>query len=306
MREGGEIRWQRPSTGGSAGFASWRRSRWTRRGRFAGRCAGRPASRVERLARPLPATGRGRPGAAGEGAAPRGPGQVQRDVWGRSFGYRGAYPSGRTCMQLLAAYDRDGKAGLYVGMHDPLASTKDIIVESRPAEQAVTLAFEHPAANMGVGGNGFELGGEAVWQVLHGDWFDAAVIYRDWVRRAPAGIPARARGPAVHAPDWMRELSAWALAFGTPRRVPGSGQGVPEVPGRSHWLSLVQLAPDPLRQRLSALLPDQAGLRRGGPRAPGVGHLRDALHQRPALGHAGPGHWRTSSSPAGLAGRDQG
>ena len=47
----------------------------------------------------------------------------------------------------------------------------------------MTLAFEHPAANMGVGGNGFELSGEAVWQLLRGDWFDAAVIYRDWVRR---------------------------------------------------------------------------------------------------------------------------
>lgn len=38
-------------------------------------------------------------------------------------------------MELLAADDADGKAGLYVATHDPPGSTKDILVESRPAEQ---------------------------------------------------------------------------------------------------------------------------------------------------------------------------
>ena len=148
---------------------------------------------------------------------PRGAGELQQDPWQRSFQYRGTYPSGWTSMQLLAAYDDDGKAGLYVAMHDPLGSTKDILVESRPAERAVTLAFEHPAANMGVGGNGFELSGEAVWQLLHGDWFDAAVIYRDWVRRSrPLVSAARARGPCRHAP-----VDARAFGLGPDRRGAG-------------------------------------------------------------------------------------
>jgi hypothetical protein len=52
-----------------------------------------------------------------------------------------------------------------------------------PSEQAVELAFDHPAPNMGRSGNTFELSGAAVWRLLRGDWFDAAVTYRDWVRK---------------------------------------------------------------------------------------------------------------------------
>ena len=236
---------------------------------------------------------------------PRGAGELQQDPWQRTFPYRGTYPSGWTSMQLLAAYDADGKAGLYVAMHDPSGSTKDIVVESQPAERAVTLAFEHPAANMGVGGNGFELSGEAVWQLLRGDWFDAAVIYRDWVRRSARWYPRW--GPRA-APT--RPYGCGSCRPGPrpadPRRVCRPGQGVPEVPRRAGRLPLVQLAPDPLRQRLPALLPGQAGVRRGGPRPPGVGRVRDALHQRPAMGHARPGPRGLRVHPPGLAGRRQG
>ena len=144
---------------------------------------------MERLAGPFSTTGRGRPGAQGQGAATPSAGEPQEGPWQRSLQYRGTYPSGWTSMQLLAAYDADGQAGLYVGMHDPLGSTKDVIAESRPAERTVTLAFEHPAANMGTGGNGFELSGEAVWQFLHGELVRRR---RDLPRLGsprPAGIP---------------------------------------------------------------------------------------------------------------------
>jgi hypothetical protein len=175
---------------------------------------------------------------------PRGAGELQQDLWQRSFQYRGTYPSGWTSMQLLAAYDAGGKAGLYVGMHDPLGSTKDILVESRPAERAVTLAFEHPAANMGVGGNGFELTGEAVWQLLHGDWFDAAVIYRDWVRRSARWYPRLGPEGREDTPLWMRELSAWAQCGGAPSECAARVKEFQKylgVPIGFHWYSWHQI-----------------------------------------------------------------
>jgi hypothetical protein len=175
---------------------------------------------------------------------PRGAGELQQDPWLRTFQYRGTYPSGWTSMQLLAAYDADGKAGLYVAMHDPLGNTKDIVVESRPAERAVTLAFEHPAANMGVGGNGFELGGEAVWQLLHGDWFDAAIIYRDWARRCARWYPRLGPEGRTDTPLWMRELSAWAQAGGAPGECAARVKEFQKylgVPIGFHWYSWHQI-----------------------------------------------------------------
>ena len=148
---------------------------------------------------------------------PRGAGEVQEDITRQSFRYQGRYPSGWTTMQFMAAYDKDGKTGLYVGTHDPWGSTKEISLESRPADQAVVMAFEHPAPDMGKGGNRFEISGEAVWQLLRGDWFDAAVIYRDWVRRHARWYPRLGPDGRADTPLWMRELSAWAQTGGSPR-----------------------------------------------------------------------------------------
>jgi len=153
---------------------------------------------------------------------PRGAGEVQQGVWQRSFRYSGTYPSGWTSMPFVAAYDQDHKTGLYLGVHDPLGSTKDIKVESRPAERAVVLAFDHPVPDMGVPGNHFALGrddevsGEAVWQLLRGDWFEAASIYRHWVRKEAKWYPKLAAEGREDTPPWMRELSCWALGGGAP------------------------------------------------------------------------------------------
>lgn len=175
---------------------------------------------------------------------PRGAGEVQQDVTLRTFRYRGTYPSGWTTMQFLAAYDKDGKTGLYLGSHDPWGSTKEILAESRPTDQALLLAFEHPAPGMGEGGNRFELSGEAVWQLLQGDWFDAAVIYRDWVRRDARWYPQLGPDGRADTPLWMRELSVWALGGGAPRecveRVKEFARYL-GVPVGFHWYSWHQI-----------------------------------------------------------------
>lgn len=147
---------------------------------------------------------------------PRGSGEVQVAAGRRGFRFDGTYPSGWTAMQFLASYDGDDERGLYVGIHDPLASTKDIALHGLPGDDAVSMAFEHPAAQMGVGGNGFELPGVAVWQIFEGDWFDAAMIYRDWVRREARWYPKSSPEGRADTPMWMRELSAWAMTGGKP------------------------------------------------------------------------------------------
>ncbi len=148
---------------------------------------------------------------------PCGPGKVQRGVWDRPFHLRGEYPSGWCSMQFMAAY-REGErpTGLYVAMHDPWGSPKDLIARSDPDARTVRLNFEHPAPNMGLAGNDFALEGEAVWQLLRGDWFDAAMIYKQWVRREAKWWPRLARDGRADTPRWMRDLNAWAITGGAP------------------------------------------------------------------------------------------
>ena len=176
---------------------------------------------------------------------PRGPGEVQRGIWDRPFSYKGNYPGGWCSMQFMAAYREDAKpTGLYVAMHDPWGSTKDLTVKNDPAARTVQLSFDHPAPNMGLAGNSFALEGEAVWQVLRGDWFDAATIYKAWARREAKWWPRLAREGRADTPRWMRELNAWAMTGGAPNECVPAVKQFREflgVPTGFHWYNWHQI-----------------------------------------------------------------
>jgi hypothetical protein len=194
---------------------------------------------------------------------PKAAGEIQRDIWRRSFRFSGNYPSGWTSMQFMAAYDEGRQTGLYVATHDPWGSTKDLLAESRLPEQAVVLSVDHPVPDMGKTGNRFDLSGEAVWQLLRGDWFDASVTYRDWVRREAKWYPKPAAAGRVDTPLWMRELSVWAQGSGPP------SQCVPEVqaftrflgsPAAVHWYNWHQI---PFDNDYPHYFPTQPGFAEG-------------------------------------------
>ncbi len=176
---------------------------------------------------------------------PRGPGEVQRDVWRRDFRYHGNYPGGWCSMQFMAAYrEGDQPTGLYVALHDPWGSTKDMDAKSERAARVVRLAFDVPAPNMGVPGNGFELEGEAVWQLLRGDWFDAAIIYRHWAQREAKWWPRLGKDGRADTPRWMRDLNAWVMTGGAPSNCVPAVKQFREflgVPAGFHWYNWHQI-----------------------------------------------------------------
>ncbi|MGB4727219.1 MAG: DUF6259 domain-containing protein [Thermogutta sp.] len=147
---------------------------------------------------------------------PKGVGIAEQGAWERALQFRGRYPSGWVTMQFVGAYAADNSTGLYLAVHDPWGSTKEIQLQSRPEDHIVTWAVEHPAENMGQAGNHFELPGEAVFQAFAGDWFDMALIYRDWVRREARWYPKLGADGREDTALWMRELCLWALGGGAP------------------------------------------------------------------------------------------
>jgi hypothetical protein len=175
---------------------------------------------------------------------PRGPGEVQHGLWQRVFRYQGTYPSGWTSMQWMAAYDGPRRTGLYFAVHDPLASTKDLSLESRPSEKSVVFLFDHPAENMDLPGNDFALSGLAVWRLLRGDWFDAAEIYGDWVRSRARWFPKLSAQGRGDTPMWMRELPVWVMTGGAPQdcvpRVEEFAK-LMDVPVGFHWYNWHQI-----------------------------------------------------------------
>ncbi|HGJ64155.1 TPA: hypothetical protein ENS27_02055 [bacterium] len=173
---------------------------------------------------------------------PRGPGEVQKGLWDRDFRHQGVYPEPWTVMQFVSAYNR--QTGLYIATHDPNASTKTISIESRTNEKSVVFTFEHPAENMGVGGNNFELSGHAVWQLLRGDWFDSAMIYKNWLKENARWYPKLGKNGRTDTPDWMKELCVWATTSGNAEQLVPKVKQFAEflgVPVGFHWYNWHQI-----------------------------------------------------------------
>ena len=94
------------------------------------------------------------------------------------FGGRWDYPGHNMSMQYFAFWGEDG--GVYLGVHDPDASMKTFDV--RIADHKGRLSLIFPAIGCGCGANSFCLGGVMRWEMIDGDWYDAAMLYAAFVR----------------------------------------------------------------------------------------------------------------------------
>jgi len=211
---------------------------------------------------------------------PSGPGELKRGAWDEAWRYDQPYGQAWCSMQYMAAYAQGPKpCGLYMGVHDPFGSTKDLRAFSDPAAHTVTLHFDTPAPELLRPGNGFQFSGTACWQLLRGDWYDAALYYRGWCMSNARWMPARMRRDT---PMWMREVGVWLQMTYTDD------------------MNLLAI------QRLSALLPGKGWLCADDRRVARIPDLQHALYQRASVGHARPWQHRLRVYTRGIACSDQG
>lgn len=85
------------------------------------------------------------------------------------------YP-GQVTSQLMAYYN--DKAGLYIATYDTRGTPK--LIEPLRTDDGVELAFIH---FLGGEQDGAELDYETMLGIFHGDWYEAAEIYRQWAQR---------------------------------------------------------------------------------------------------------------------------
>ena len=169
---------------------------------------------------------------------PHASGVVTKNPVGEELRWKGTYPSGWCSMQWTAAYDETKKTGLYIAMHDSGGAVKNIRIDGDFFADSLTVRFEHPlslgekAASIGHGGG--------VWQTFHGDWFDAALIYRQWMRNHAEWYPKHKLGPdgRTDVPRWIKELSVWALCSDPPQKMPETMRAFTDafgIPTAVHW-----------------------------------------------------------------------
>ncbi len=117
---------------------------------------------------------------------PRYTGILIPDPAGAALDWDEIYPAGwHASMQFFALWT--GDRGLYLGFHDPDASTKYLAAQSAPG--SVVLSGRMRAPDRTVAGNDWAMPGVFELDLFHGDWYDAARIYGRWAREEASFWP---------------------------------------------------------------------------------------------------------------------
>lgn len=134
---------------------------------------------------------------------------------GDGVAHRGVYPSLNAVMPWMAFWDRERGVGLYLANLDPSGATKSILLQNPPETSKLLMEASQPLP-LEAGDVGAEtaFAGQVVWQRLDGDWYSAAIRYRDWVRRFAGWYPKMGPEGRVSSPLWMKRLCVWGRVFG--------------------------------------------------------------------------------------------
>jgi len=117
------------------------------------------------------------------------------------------YPSIGICMQSFAFYDEILGHGIYCGYHDPHAEYK--LLHADVQNGVCSCGAMIPAKGIDEPKNGFAMGGGVVWQLFDGDWYDAALIYRDFVYREASWFTGVLAKDREDVPDWLLNMPVW-------------------------------------------------------------------------------------------------
>ncbi|MDO5582067.1 MAG: DUF6259 domain-containing protein [Planctomycetia bacterium] len=146
-------------------------------------------------------------------------GRVSKDIFNDSFRYSGIYPTGFSAtMGWVALWDEAAHKGLYTGFEDPFGSLRYFRWIGKSKEKISTFTAQVPFENMGVPGNSLHSTGEVVFRTFKGDWYDAALIYRDWASQNAHWWP-KTLGPEGRSdiPLWMKENCVFLMMSTDPR-----------------------------------------------------------------------------------------
>lgn len=141
-------------------------------------------------------------------------GWVAENVSDIHFYRDGVYPRGwRFTMSYFAAYTpkRDGGAGFYCGLHDETGAFRTMNAQTDPIEKTGLFFARAHAPGTGKGANAFSLPGKLVWQLFSGDWYDATLLYKEFVHTRAEWLPKVGLEGREDTPLWAKELPVWVM-----------------------------------------------------------------------------------------------
>lgn len=140
---------------------------------------------------------------------PHGCGFVVKDVGQSNFVYRRKYPGGYVTMQYLAAYGKND--GIYIGIEDGVGANKRFEIMGGDGRADAKITFF--GVNASRAGNSFALSGPCRWQYVKGDWYDATLLYADFVKRSADWLPPIEADGRADTPRRFKEVPFWVADY---------------------------------------------------------------------------------------------
>ena len=166
-------------------------------------------------------------------------GNVEANPCSDAVRRRGSYPSMHCAMPWEAVWDETAGTGFYVGAHDPRGGAKYVALTGDSGRSGVRLAVTHRLAWDGrCPGAESTMSGAIAWRPLKGDWYDAALVYRDWAREHAAWYPKMGPEGRVSTPKWFKELGYIVRTYGLASNAVAdvkTCQDFLDVPVMAHW-----------------------------------------------------------------------
>ncbi len=130
--------------------------------------------------------------------------------FGHGFHSEQDYPSYGVSFQFMAAWDEKSKRCLYYGLHDPVPASKKFCFLREVNAPQMCIKSSQPLCNIDRGENGQSLYGCCVWQLTDGDWYDATLLYRDWMEKNASWVPETDENGRTDI-SWLKDIDAWFL-----------------------------------------------------------------------------------------------
>lgn len=119
------------------------------------------------------------------------------------------YPSYGASMQFMAFWNEKWQRGIYYGLHDPAPAYKQIYFQKKKNEKYFELCGKMPLTDIDKPCNSQTLCGECVWEIFDGDWYSAAMLYREFFVNNAVWCPETDENGRKDTPDWMKQENHW-------------------------------------------------------------------------------------------------
>lgn len=140
---------------------------------------------------------------------PYGCGEIMPTVNKDGYSSAQSYPSYGASMQYLAMYNKTTRRGIYYGLHDKAPAAKKLCFNRKAGDKQFCLHAFLPLSDIKSGHNSQRLCGTLVWQVFDGDWYDASMLYRDFIENEADYVSDYDTEGRKDLPDWAKKVNCW-------------------------------------------------------------------------------------------------